>query len=64
MRTNAIRTDRLAVKLFCYTRQRMWDVKDNLPPLISDVEMNALSDKLREADPEQLKRIERMFHAC
>jgi len=64
MCTNATRTERLAAKLFCYTRQRRWDTLDQLPPIISCEEIAALADKLRKADPEQLQRIEGLFHAC
>jgi len=64
MSTNATRTERLAAKVFCYTRQRRWDKQDNLPPIISSEEITVLADRLREADPEQLQRIERLFHVC
>jgi hypothetical protein len=64
MSTNATRTERLAAKLFCYTRQRRWDTQDKLPPTISPEEIAALANKLRKADPKQLQSIERLFHAC
>ena len=64
MCTNATRTERLAAKLFCYTRQRRWDTQDRLPPIISREEISELAEQLHKADPEQLQRIERLFHAC
>jgi hypothetical protein len=64
MCTSATQTERLAAKLFCYTRQRRWDTLDQLPPIISSEEITALADKLRKADPKQLHHIEGLFHAC
>jgi hypothetical protein len=55
MGTDAIRTERLAAKFACYTRQRKWDEQDNLSYLITDAEMNALTTKLRKIAPESAK---------